>query len=372
VERGEGHLRPTDDDRLEDGERRGLARPTDRHHDAVEAGGPLLGRELEGDGPAGRLGGRAELPTLRQLVDLDDGPVDLVVELVAVGGPVRAVGVHGIEIGHETDVGVDREAGGADPLEGLAVAGEGRSAFDVAELVRPEAELARRGDGGVLLAERPGGGVARVDEGPGTGLGLTPVELVEGRDGHVDLAPYLDGAWVGRRQTVGHHPDRAHVGRHVLTDDPVAARRRPHEAAILVEEAHGQPVDLELAGVVDLAGDVAVHPLAPGEELLVARRLVERHHGDAVADLGKQLRHTTADPLRRRVGRDEIGVGGLEGDQLRPQRVEFGVAQLRIVLDEVSLGVVLDLRPQLPGPHGGCRRRAFQSAVPPPSTRSPR
>ena len=50
-----------DEHRLEHGERRGPAGAADRHLDVERARGALLGRELVGDGPPGRLGREAEL-----------------------------------------------------------------------------------------------------------------------------------------------------------------------------------------------------------------------------------------------------------------------------------------------------------------------
>jgi hypothetical protein len=52
--------------------------------------------------------------------------------------------------------------------------------------------------------------------------------------------------------------------------------------------------------------------------------------------------------LRGRVGRDEIGMLGLEPLELVQQRVELGVRDLGGVQDVVALFVVADLLPKLP------------------------
>ena len=54
-----------------------------------------------------------------------------------------------------------------------------------------------------------------------------------------------------------------------------------------------------------------------------------------------------ADALRRRVGRDQLGVLGLERLQLAEQRVVDVVADLRVVEDVVAVVVVRDLLAQL-------------------------
>jgi hypothetical protein len=66
-----------------------------------------------------------------------------------------------------------------------------------------------------------------------------------------------------------------------------------------------------------------------------------------VADLRQRADRLGADALRRRVGRDELGVLGLERLQLAVQRVVLVVADLRVVEDVVAMCVVVELRAQL-------------------------
>ena len=74
VERGPLDVGAADEDRLEHRERRGPAGAADRHLDVEQRGGALLGRELVGDGPAGRPGGGAELGPSAEVVDLITTP----------------------------------------------------------------------------------------------------------------------------------------------------------------------------------------------------------------------------------------------------------------------------------------------------------
>ncbi len=82
--------------------------------------------------------------------------------------------------------------------------------------------------------------------------------------------------------------DRLNVGGHVFADLAVTSGGSTDQAAALVEQAHGQPVDLELAGVSDLAGDEAVHALGPGQQVFVTVGLVERHHRREMPDLREE------------------------------------------------------------------------------------
>ena len=87
VQRRLAHHRPGHLRRLHDGEGRRPPGAPDRDDDVEQLRVDLLGRVLVGDRPPRRTAGRAELVVQRQLVDLDDDPVDLVLD----GVPVLAV-----------------------------------------------------------------------------------------------------------------------------------------------------------------------------------------------------------------------------------------------------------------------------------------
>ncbi len=61
-----------------------------------------------------------------------------------------------------------------------------------------------------------------------------------------------------------------------------------------------------------LRGKAGPDTLDPGAELVVVVGVVEREHGTRVRDLGEAFFGLAADALRGRVGRDEVGVLGLE------------------------------------------------------------
>ena len=79
-------------------------------------------------------------------------------------------------------------------------------------------------------------------------------------------------------------------------------------------------------------------------------------------DLGEERRRRAADGLDGRVGSGQLGPGGLEGAELGHEGVELGVGDLRIVVDEVTPIVVVDLAPQLLGPR--CGRSGVEVARP--------
>src|SRR5439155_5895013 len=131
--------------------------------------------------------------------------------------------------------------------------------FDV-EAENPQATAAR--DLGVELAQRARGGVARVGESGLARLLALAVELYEAGLGEIDLAAHLHepGPALSREpQRHVHHGTE--VGRDVLADQAVPARRADHEESLLVRKTQGGAVDLHferIAGGANLRDEPGV------------------------------------------------------------------------------------------------------------------
>ena len=154
--------------------------------------GGLRGRELVGDGPARLAADGAHLPLEREVIDLDDDAVDLVVERVALLDPALAERGDLVERLEALDVGVDAEAELLQPLQDVPVRLRLAAAVVPAELVPEGIERARGGDLRVELADGAGGGVARAGEERESGGAALDVELLEAALRHVDLAADLE------------------------------------------------------------------------------------------------------------------------------------------------------------------------------------
>ena len=160
--------------------------------DVEQLAGGLARRELVGDRPARVAPDHAKLALLREAIDLDDDAVGLVLELVAAGHPLAAVGDHLLEILEAPAVAVDREAERAEQLERLPLRAQrarprtGRPHRRRSAAARP-AVIDR-----ILLAQRAGGGVARVGGHALAGGGQALVQRLEVGDAHVDFAAHLD------------------------------------------------------------------------------------------------------------------------------------------------------------------------------------
>ena len=234
-------------------------------------------------------------------------------------------------------------------------------AADGADPVAPDRERPFGGERRVELADRAGGGVARVGEGRLAGLGAALVQRFEGGDRQVDLAAHFDQ----RRRVLDPQRDRAdrpQVLGHVLADPAVAAGGAADQDAVLVGEGDRQAVDLRLGRVAELGGgdveplQVVADARLPGAQLLLVAGVAEREHLLGVLDLLEAVERRRADPLGRRVGRAQLGVLGLDRAQLVEQRVVVVVADLGFVEDVVEVVVALAAPAQLRRPLLGGRR----------------
>ena len=149
-------------------------------------------RPLERARPARPRVQRAEAPLLVERVDLDHDPVDLVVELDPALLPRDAGGGDVLDRLEPLGVGVRAEAalGAATRASPNCVSNSTPSA--VAGAVDPGGERPVGGDRRVLLAERAGGGVARVRRELLARPGQPLVQLAEAGERQVDLAAHLD------------------------------------------------------------------------------------------------------------------------------------------------------------------------------------
>jgi len=346
VERRPGDRGSGDSHGLQLGHRRQHARPAHLDHDVTHAGPLALGRVLEGHGPSHRTGRGTERRLLVQPIHLDDHAVDLVVQLVAPCLPAVQEGSHPIEVGGAHPVGVDGQTETGQQLEDFRVPLD-LDPFPPGQLVAPGREPAPGGLPGVQQPDGTRRGVAGVGK---LGLSLLPADPVDLREDaprHVDLSPHLQQ----RRRALepqGEPPDGPDVGRHVVPHEPVPPRHGPHQDAVLVEEGDGHAVDLELGrqplrGMAQLPG----HPGVPLLQLTAVVGVVQGEHGHRVPDLLQAGERLATDPLRGRVGGDDLGVGLLQFPELGEEPVVLQVADLGRRLHVVEAVVTPDLPAEL-------------------------
>src|SRR5215813_4882912 len=117
--------------------------------------------------------------------------------------------------------------------------------------------------------------------------------------------------------------------------------------SLLVGEAHGQTVDLQLADVGHIVADDGTDAPVPGPYLLFLESVLEAEHRRAVADLGELSTRGASHALRRRVRSDQVRVLRFELLELAVQRVELNVGHLGLVEHVVEVLMPADLPAEL-------------------------
>ena len=337
------HDHAADADRLELCDRRQRAGAADLDLDVAHHRRRLLGGEFVRDRPAGTSRDEAQPLLPVEPVDLVDDAVDVVVELAAreTDLVMHLEQVLGGFAQLEDRIGV--EAALAEPLHhaGLRV---GRHLAHLPPRIGEEAQRPRRRDAGVLLPQRAGRGVARIDVKLLAGGLLPLVQREEIRLGHVDLAAHLgDVRNVLALQRLRHVLQRLDVRRDVLADRAVAARRRMDQLALLVAQRHRQPVDLRLGRererLVGIELEKAADALDEACHVLFGERIVEREHRHRVPHLGETPGRRRTDLQREAFQRAQIGKALLDRAIALAQRVVFGVRDGRLVVLVIALVV---------------------------------
>ncbi len=136
--------------------------------------------------------------------------------------------------------------------------------------------------------------------------------------------------------------------RHVLAHGAVAARRALDDLPVLIDDVDREPVDLQLAYVPDVvATQTLPDPLVERAELGFVERVRQREHRARVLDGREAIGGRRPDPLRRRVGRDELWMLRLELLEFAHQRVIRLVRDRRLVEHVVLVVRLLDPLTQL-------------------------
>ena len=148
-------------------------------------------------------------------------------------------------------VAADRQPHGGQGIEHGAVRGRDVPALHIPQAIGKKAQGALGGDVGIELPDRASRRVARVHEGLLALFALGFVELFEIIAAHVDLATHLQHGRLDALEVHGDLADRVHVVGDVLACFAVAARGGLSQLAVFIAQVDGQPVELELGGVLD-------------------------------------------------------------------------------------------------------------------------
>src|SRR5467141_2851508 len=175
VQRDVLHDDAADADRFELADRRERAGASDLDLDIPEHGHGALGRKLVRDRPARRARHEAEPLLPVDAIDLVDDAVDVVVEMGPLGFDLAMEGEQLFDRIAKLGERIGPEAAALEPFDHAGL-GSFRHVAHLAPGIGKEAERARGGDPGILLAQRPCGRIARIGE---DGIASRLLPLVE-------------------------------------------------------------------------------------------------------------------------------------------------------------------------------------------------
>ena len=229
------------------------------------------------------------------------------------------------------------------------------------QLIDECAHVAPRDQRRLEIAHRAGGGVARVGEQGLAGLLELAVDPLERGARQEHFTANLDASGGRRRRArpdaerQGNRANGADVGGNILAARAIAASGAANQTAVLVRQRDAQAVDLQLGDVRNLRrrlGGLSTLP-APAATPLRTRSSKARSSaslyalsrlsiGCDVRDGLESLDHAAPNPLRRRIGRDQLGVVRFQPLELMQQLIELLVRDFRIVMNVVALFVTSD------------------------------
>ena len=328
------------------------------NRDVVDFRGFLRGREFEGNRPARAARNHAQFLLQAETVDFHDRAVNFIRQRFALFVQFVITAQHVINPLTKIMKG-RRQAHSAEHGEHFELRIE-RHAFDVAERVEKGFERAFRGLRRVKLAQRSGGGVARIRKQIVAGLLARFVQLDEIRFIHIDFAAHFQARRQrkGRlavcvkflRQAQRNRLNRFEVLRHVFAGHAVAPRRSGDEDAVFVNRLERQAVNFRFENVFD--GDfcaAAERPLDALIELFQFRFIHgvgKAQHRDVVRHRAEFGQRHCAHALRRRIGRHKFGMRGLDFLQAAHQSVVFGVGHFGVIIHVIEFVMAANLATQ--------------------------
>ena len=326
-------------------DRRGGHRPGTAHLDLdIQQGGLLLLRRVfVGDGPAGEFCGGTKDISICKVIHLYDCPVDAEGVCPAVFPDALDVLDDLLDIPIDLVLRDDLKAQGPQEVQGIAV---GIQCFplDLLDVKDKDIQPPLGGDLGIFLPQGAGGGVAGVLEGllPRQLLGLHhPLETLRR---HVDLPPDLQQRQ-GDRQLQRHRADGADVLADILPGKAVAPGGAHRQHPVPVLQGDRKAVDLGLHHVGGLR-DSLPHPAVEVPQFVKGKDVLKGAHLDLVLHRGEGVGSGAPHPHRGRRRGSVLGIGLLQVQQLVKQPVVLKVADLRVVLVVVPVGMVLHLGPE--------------------------
>ena len=147
---------------------------------------------------------------------------------------------------------------------------------------------------------------------------------------HVDLAAHFQ-IFRGIFQSLWNALDGLDIGCHIFTHHTVAAGGRTHKYAVLIFQAAGKAVDLDLDDIFWLDPGF-LYPAVKIAQFIEGKRIQQAFHLHSMCHLGKAPAGCAAHFLGRRIRSDQLREFCFQCFQLPGQSVIFKILQLRGIL----------------------------------------
>ena len=147
---------------------------------------------------------------------------------------------------------------------------------------------------------------------------------------HIDLAAHFQ-IFRGIFQSLWNALDSLDIGCHIFTHHAVAAGGSTHKYAVLIFQAAGKAVDLDLDDIFRLDPGFP-YPTVKIAQFIEGKRIKKAFHLYSMRHLGKAPAGCSAHFLGRRIRSDQLREFCLQCFQLPGQSVIFKILQLRGIL----------------------------------------
>jgi len=309
-----------------------------------------------GDGPARLTGAEAQFTLSSNAVDLEDNAVDLIGQAVTPLADIAVVIQAILNTLGQLQLMTDGHAPFLQLLQVPDVGIADVSSY-LANAITAEFKRAAGGDFRIQLTQTAGCGIARVGEGLAADFQLRGIEPFEAGLGHKDFATHLQGrrpaAAVQFQRDIAHG---AHVDADVFASGAVTSGGTAHQLTVLIQQADRQAVQFGFAAVLHLgtsAKKVAhrqvqafSHPAIKLQHRGFIKGVAQAEHRDLVLDLSERRQRRAADPLRRRIPRDQFRMLSFQSLELVEQPIVLGVRNTRLVEDVVTVVVLIQFSAQ--------------------------
>ena len=214
--------------------------------------------------------------------------------------------------------------------------------------MRQKPQYAAGRNAGILLAERPGGGIARVGKQFSAHFMLRSIKCGKILFSHVNFAANFEDGGHCAAQHLRNIGNMRDIGGNILTHLAITPRRRAHQHAVLITQRARQPVDLVLRrhryrGIIRQR-QKPPHPRDELRHVFIGKSIVEAHHARLVAHLAeRRCGNFVADHPAGRIRPDQLRIGRLQFIIPPHQSVIVGIGNLRRIVGVIELVVPRDL-----------------------------